>query len=290
MINKVLILIISTMFAINGVNAKSFTAAELTSAALDTDCLDYCVDGVCFWLVCGFFGCKVKTTPHIKHNLPDLVVSTYNNTGDSPFTETKLLDIVPLIDGGNLDANKKKATQIKFKEVSVIGNPVAYAMGEQRYLCQSNITPYMPYFLSTLDALSWRSGLTEMFYPASYIPGLKEVGSVFNSWGGIYPRQGFINQPNDIKAGAVIAERALDIVSNDGLGHIYQHSSGTNSGSGKWQMISPEEQSCRVFGNREPDVTADEKGQHAWVAWREYSCCVPSRGWHIEDAITGCLF
>lgn len=274
--------------SINTATAKSFSVADLSASAIDTDCLDYCVDGVCFWLKCGFFGCSVKTTPHIKHNLPDLVVSTYNNPGDSPFTETKLLDIVPVIDGGNLASNKKKATQIKFKEVSVIGNPVSYAISKQKYLCKTNIKPYNPYFLSTLDAVAWRSGLTEMFYPATYVPGLKEVGSAFNSWGGVYPRQGFLNQPNDVKAGAVIAERALDIVSKGGFGHIYQRSIGT-SASGKWQMISPEEQSCKKFGNYEPSISADKDGQHAWVAWREYGCCIPGPGWHIANTITGCL-
>ncbi len=287
MLNKIILILLISIS--NNAYVKSFSVVDLTEAGLDTNCLDYCVDGVCFWLKCSWRGCKVKTTPHVKHNLPDMVISTYNNPGDSPFSETKLLDVVPTIEGGNLESNKKKATQIRFKEVSVIGNPIAYAMGRQPHLCKANITAYKPYFLSTLDALFWRSGITEMVYPASYIPGIEEIGSPFNSWGSIYPRQGFLNQPNDIKAGAVVAERVLDIVSKSGQGHIYQHSPGKNSESGKWQMISPKQQSCREFGSGEPSISADKDGQHAWVAWREYSCCIPRSGRFLGKTISGCV-
>jgi hypothetical protein len=31
-------------------------------------------------------------------------------------------------------------------------------MGQAKYLCNSKIKPYMPYYLSTLDEKMWRSG------------------------------------------------------------------------------------------------------------------------------------
>jgi hypothetical protein len=115
--------------------------------------------------VCGW-GCSVKTTPHINHNLPDFVVSSYNEPGENSFSEVQSLDVMKNIQGGNLTTNSKSKranSGLKFKEASVTGNPVAYAMGQAKYLCNSKIKPYMPYYLSTLDEKMWRSGLSDIY-------------------------------------------------------------------------------------------------------------------------------
>jgi hypothetical protein len=82
--------------------------------------------------------------------------------------------------GGNLTINSKSKranSGLKFKEASVTGNPVAYAMGQAKYLCNSKIKPYMPYYLSTLDEKMWRSGLSDMLYLSTWVPGMNEVSS-----------------------------------------------------------------------------------------------------------------
>ncbi|MNE94609.1 TraU protein [compost metagenome] len=65
----------------------------------------------------------------------------------------------------------------------------------------------MPYYLSTLDSLAWRHGIPETFYPEALMPGIREVGrqASGNMWGNVYPRQGFLVQPDDFKAAAVMA-------------------------------------------------------------------------------------
>jgi hypothetical protein len=76
------------------------------------------------------------------------------------------------IQGGNLTTNSKSKranSGLKFKEASVTGNPVAYAMGQAKYLCNSKIKPYMPYYLSTLDEKMWRSGLSDMLYLSTWV-------------------------------------------------------------------------------------------------------------------------
>ncbi len=288
MLNKIILILL--VININTINAKSFTAADLVEPAFSSDCLDYCIDGVCWWLKCSFWGCYINTTPHIKHNLPDFVVSSYRNTRYNPFTEVKALDNITTanITGGDQTTQNRGA--LKFKEATVIGNPVAYTMSQQRYFCNSNINPYQPYYVSATDQYLWRSGLTELIYPSTWIPGMNEVGSVLNSWGSIYPRKGFIEQENDIKAAAVIAARALDIVSSGGA-HIYYPSSSDFKSDGKWQMVSPyQENSCTAFGNDNPQLNKlDKDGQYAWTAWSKYNCCIPGEGRHIGTTITGCL-
>lgn len=291
--------------SVSTTNAKTFSTVNLVNTALSEDCINYCVDGACFWLVCSVLGCSVKTTPHINHNLPDFVVSSYNQPGSNSFLEAQPLDLMPNIQGGHLSTKSGKHvnSNLKFKEVSVIGNPVAYAMGQTKYLCSSKVDPYMPYYLSTLDETMWRSGLTDLFYPSTWIPGMNEVSAdknqtdkFLNSWGSLYPRIGFLNQTNKVKAASVIAARGLEVV-NEGGARIYQSSNCTSQdcmkSNGKWQMVSPiEENTCRAFGTEsveELQAKIDDEGQYGWTAWRNYGCCIPSSGVFIGSSITGCL-
>jgi hypothetical protein len=62
----------------------------------------------------------------------------------------------------------------------------------------------------------------EMFYAASLIPGLREIGNwPLQTWGGVYPRTGWTTQAEEPKAAAVNAQRAGDIVTRDNQPHIY---------------------------------------------------------------------
>lgn len=292
-ISSVAIILLSMSLSFNS-QGKSFSTVDLSKTIISNDCLDYCIDGACFWLQCSWWGCIIKVTPHIKHNLPDFVVSSYDRPGENPFTEIKMLDYQSGIDGGDISTRAKANDNLKFKEASVIGNPVAYALGKQKYFCESDVQPMMPYYLSTIDNKAWRSGISEMLYPSTYIPGMNEVGSFLTSWGSLYPRHGFLHQSNDYKTASVIAERALDIVSNGGL-HIY-HSPPSNASfkpQGKWQMVSPKkENSCKKFGYESHQTTLDKKdddGQYAWTAWRQYNCCISRSGYFIGSTITGCI-
>lgn len=55
--------------------AVAITTPEIIASSLSTNCIAYRVTGICYWLLCTPFGCTVKTSIKVKHNLPELVVS-----------------------------------------------------------------------------------------------------------------------------------------------------------------------------------------------------------------------
>jgi integrating conjugative element protein (TIGR03756 family) len=291
--DKLIVLLFFTFFLTHNISAKTFNTADLSKSAISEDCLDYCIDGACFWLKCSFWGCSINVTPHIKHNLPDFVVTSYDNPGENPYQEFSAIDYTSNIDGGNISSKNKNDSALAFKEVSAIGNPVAYAMGQQRFLCKSEVKPLEPYYLSTIDHKMWRDGNSDMLYASTYTPGMNEVGPILSSWGSKYPRIGFLYQTNDYKTAAVIAERGVEVISQGGLRIYNKPNNLTFKESGKWQMISPKkENQCKVFGYEDHQITLDKKdddGQYGWTAWLNYSCCIPGSGKLIGTTITGCI-
>jgi integrating conjugative element protein (TIGR03756 family) len=169
-------------------------------------------------------------------------------------------------------------------------------------------TSFVPYFQSGLDALSWRQEIPEIFYPASWIPGLREVGTwPLQTWGGVHPRTGWTTQAEEPKAAAINAQRAGDIVTRFGQPHIYLPLTGASSGSqrvwppgalveknartGTWQMLAPRPQaSCGVFGTNDLASVAgwgggrvDPAGDYVWNLWRPYQCCRRAGQWFLSD-------
>lgn len=220
--------------------AESFNTLDIAVRGASEQCLDWCITGVCFWLVCSPFppSCWIETTPQISHNLPDLVTSVYEQPGDLPWTEMKhtlgkltgstlsaaakaLLGYEP--DGGTyLEGSLQSTSHLRFKEASVIGNPVTEITSQFPFLCKSKVDPLFPYFASELDALPWRSGLPDSLTLEAITPGLREIGpDAFRTWGSVYPRSGFVNQSDDTRAAAVIAQRAIDVVTREGQPHVY---------------------------------------------------------------------
>ena len=156
----------------------------------------------------------------------------------------------------------------------------------------------VPYFQSALDALSWRQEVPEIFYPASLVPGLREIGTwPLQTWGGVHPRTGWTTQAEEPKAAAINAQRAGDIITRPAQPHVYLPVVETPSsslkiwspgpliekdpGTGVWQMLLPEaEGSCDVFGlDDRASLTGwgggkvDPEGDYVWNLWRPYQCC-----------------
>lgn len=147
----------------------------------------------------------------------------------------------------------------------------------------------MPYLLSTLDTVGWRYNVPEAVYPESLIPGMREIGarSTLNLWGNVYPRGGFLHQADDHKAGAVVSQRAGDIVTRRGQLHVYQPLLASSrpgywpagalvesdASTGKWQELTPRlSSSCAVFPHNGV-LTQAQRGDYAWTLWRPYNCC-----------------
>ena len=240
---------------------------QTTTAAVS--CMQWMPVGVCFWLRCSWSGCSVRTSIKVGHYSPDLVVSTYNELGGNPWAEiratlglaqktaaTGLLGAllpVPIDSAGNRTegTSERDHENLVFRETDAIGHPLSSLTGLVAgvgLLCPSETTAFFPYFQSGLDALAWRQEVPEIFYPASLIPGLRELGTwPLQTWGGVYPRTGWTTQAEEPKAAALNAQRAGDIVTRTGQPHVYVPVTGS-SGFGKVWPPGPLVEKDRTTG------------------------------------------
>lgn len=283
--------------ALLGAAASTFAldTATLVSSVASPDCLQYRVVGVCYWLHCTWSGCTVRTSVKVRHYVPDAVVSSYSNTGQNPWTEVRAMstpNVTAQAGGDGTSGHDAENNLAKFKNADVIGHPGAAAFNRfasgSGTTCPGTATAFLPYLLSTLDTLAWRDSLPEMAYPEALTPGRREIGSpVEGTWGNVYPRGGFLHQTNDYESGAVVAQRAGDVVTRTGQPHVYRplraqaHDGYWPAGAlkegdattGWWQELTPTlSATCAVFPNAHPRVQAPQGG-YAWTLWRPYACC-----------------
>ena len=222
-------LLIGLLVFVSSARSEEFDIADLAEGFAAEECLDYCIVGVCFWLV-GCPYCHIKTDAKIQHRLPDLVVTAFKKPGESPWKEgrnaygsfaSKSLKTIlsPIADGSFtvMERGAEKSDRM-FNEVHVVGNPVAYVSNAVDYLCPTKAMP-IPYFLSEVDSLAWRDPRSEMTHIESYTPGMREIWGIGTS---VYPRVGTVMQPDPPKAAATDAQRAIDIVlQNWQVPHVY---------------------------------------------------------------------
>jgi len=278
--------------------AGGLSSAQIAASAASPPCLQWQVVGICYWLRCTNYSCDIETSTKVRHFIPEVVVSSYANTGANPWAEMAMLSQPNAALGAQGGSNAltpatARKNLLRFKNADAIGHPATsfYQQGlpsGSGNTCETGITPYMPYFLSTLDGFNWRFGLIEQLYPQSIVPGLREIGTLgANNWGSVYPRQGFLVQADDGKAGAVMAQRTADIVSRQGQTHVYQtlaqqpkdgwwppepvmEGDITNH---QWQALFPTtEQSCSVFPTP-AGAMQNTDGAYAYALWRPYRCC-----------------
>lgn len=277
-------------------NASALSQQAIVISASSPQCLQYRVVGVCYWLLCTSFGCKVRKSPKVRHHIPDAVVSSYTNTGENPWQDVRPLSpsIPGARSGGSGTNNLSSENNLsKFKNADVIGHPSGPAFSQfasrSGYACQGAGTPFKPYFLSTFDSVAWRSNVPEALFPEALTPGMREIGSRSsqNLWGSIYPRGGFLHQVDDYKAAAVVAQRAGDLVTRRGQIHVYQPLLAkakdgywpagplveSDASTGTWQELIPTlSQTCATFPHNGSQVQS-QRGGYAWALWRPYSCC-----------------
>ncbi len=303
--------------------AAALNTASIVSGAAGAaaSCLRFRVVGTCVWLV-GCPYCELDYTVKYGHRNPDVVVSVTNGLGKNPWAEAasayssidsagassvvsgqggSLLGGIGGIETGSNSAAQKeegfgRKSNLSYREAQAVGHPLA---GE--IYCPSSASYFNPYFLSGLDALAWRWQLPEVAYPQSLVPGLREVGDwPLNTWGAVYPRSGWLAQPDQPKAAAVAAQRVGDIITRGQAVHISQElaSGGMEESdnklvwrpealkegddkTGDWQMLAPNaDTGCAVFGADDTLSPAGWSGgklaaggDYAWTLWRPYSCC-----------------
>lgn len=113
----------------NSTTLFSDTIAQMPS------CISYEVRGVCFWLYCTLFSCKVRTSLKVRHYVPDVIVSTYNDIGSHPWSDIAkplseslgavgaIMAGIPLQDASANNARHRKE-DISYKSADAIGNPM----------------------------------------------------------------------------------------------------------------------------------------------------------------------
>ncbi|MGL4667460.1 MAG: TIGR03756 family integrating conjugative element protein, partial [Saezia sp.] len=184
----------------------ALNTATIVSSTLSPDCINYKVVGICYWLYCTPWGCKVRTSIKVRHYVPDAVVSSYSNTGENPWREVAFMS-TPMLGanagGDGITSQTHENDLARFKNVDVIGHPGIEVFNQFLsgfdYSCEGAGKAFTPYFLSTLDTIGWRYNIPETVYPESLVPGLRDVGSTVtgNQWGSVYPRGGFLHQAED---------------------------------------------------------------------------------------------
>lgn len=290
------------------------TTDIVNSFTLDPTCVNYCITGVCVWLRCSIVECDIETSIRVRHYNPDLVVSVYDEPGENPWKEAEQLfadweksvteSIVGSFHeaeagGGHRTEGGSSATDqsLRFKEVTAVGHPLSSFAGSfgDGYYCPSEAESFMPYFSSGVDAWTWRLGIPEMLYLTYLLPGQRVIGSgIQQQWGPVWPRTGFVNQKDDAKAAAVIAQRAVNIVTQQNQPHLYipLYDNGysltwlpgelveNKPSTGVWQMLAPKvDQQCYAFGENDVFSTTWSEGRHsednryAFSLWRPYECC-----------------
>src|SRR3569832_2420767 len=184
-------------------DAGDLNTLESTASAVSRDCVDYCIVGSCIKLQCSLLGgCKIKVYPKVRHYNPDFMVAAYNEVGDNPWREMQALLNLPqevtlaaligaltnVPPGGGSLGPGNTLQDIQFKEVDVIGHPLAGANQQlvsdvantvegdaagvfAGQVCPTRVTPMVPYFQSSLDALAWRFPTADLLEPAAWVPG-----------------------------------------------------------------------------------------------------------------------
>ena len=290
---------------------------EAANQAFNFACVDYQAVGMCLWLRCTLFGCNVESSIKVRHYIPDLVVQVYSDSKEMPLSDVDSIipdaeleiggETLRLRTGGvnTTPGSEHRNTSRKLRSADAFGNPLSAifsnVFGGLGYVCSGGVsTPYEPYFMSSTDHVAWRLSIPEMAYPQSLNLFDNLRSSRTGTWGNLYPRNGYIQQSDDYKASAVIAQRVGDIVTRSGQPHVYKELTARrragywppgalNAGdkrTGKWQMLLPRNQnSCKTFPSDNSISSSDRSpyGSYVWNLWRPYACCQRAGQFFLTD-------
>jgi integrating conjugative element protein (TIGR03756 family) len=271
--------------------------------------------GICFFLFCTPFGCSIKNSNRYSHMRPDLVVSTYHDLDNHPWPQVGLpigkmaLKTASLLykamigdSAGTRSRPKRTDKNTRFRDGDAIGHPGGsfIAPGD---ICPTGVTAFKPYYSSFTDGMIWRNFLpADMLMPATWVPGLREVGTwPLNTWGGVFPRTGWLTNQHEVKVGAVLSQRIADIITRTGEARIYTDvptggmkdrdgetvfdpppAMENNPLGGTWQLSAPFRgvTACTPFGLNDSvspasygDAQTSTTGSYAFSLWRPYACC-----------------
>ncbi len=293
------------------------TTAEILERTSESaaDCLEYKVVGICVFVKCIGPICDYDYSAKVDHYLPDLVVTAQHTRHANPWTLIREI-YDPIVNAvgegifealtdfelfsGEANAAGEDVAGIRLRETDVVGNPALYLYDQyDDYFLKSGASAYTMHYQSTLDAFSWREPILEMFFPSNWtslIPGVNEIGNYPSyTWGSLSLRGGFVTNPNNTKANAVVANRAAHIATSGFQVHLKNAATGCSNddctapgaaapgaSKTKWQRLLPEPANMctdEIHTGNSPDwAKPKQHNSAAWTVWREYRGCLPGEG------------
>ena len=201
-------------------------------------------------------------------------------------------------------ANSPVIQQIKqlMQQIDAALSSINGKVGDSPF-CPVNSTPFEPYYLSGGDVYPWRVGYpvadseksltilnplsrdvigptTERDKQAETVIGkvLEKIAEVLHElfrerWGHIYPREGSVDQRDSAKIGAVVAQRAVDLLAEKEkpTGRIYRIPRYRMRGVA-WSKMYPVETSChKNIANTGTEVDRPYD-MYAWTVWTQHDC------------------
>jgi len=201
-------------------------------------------------------------------------------------------------------ANSPVIQQIKqlMQQIDAALSSINGKVGDSPF-CPVNSTPFEPYYLSGGDVYPWRIGypvadseksLTILNPLSRDVIGpttkrdkqaegviakvlekiMEAVRELFRErWGHIYPREGSVDQRDSAKIGAVVAQRAVDLLAEKEkpTGRIYRIPRYRMKGVA-WSKMYPVETSChKNIANTGTEVDRPYD-MYAWTVWTQHDC------------------
>lgn len=201
-------------------------------------------------------------------------------------------------------ANSPVIQQIKqlMQQIDAALSSINGKVGDSPF-CPVNSTPFEPYYLSGGDVYPWRIGypvadseksLTILNPLSRDVIGpttkrdkqaegviakvlekiMEAVRELFRErWGHIYPREGSVDQRDSAKIGAVVAQRAVDLLAEKEkpTGRIYRIPRYRMRGVA-WSKMYPVETSChKNIANTGTEVDRPYD-MYAWTVWTQHDC------------------
>lgn len=302
------------------INTVDIVTSTMQSAM---SCMKWQVRGICVWMTCTAIppSCSFDSSIKVKNFAPEMVFQSYDNALAEPWSESqyvnkmimadadsswvkKLIEVAMDVDlsgvkirgGVSTESTEDKKASLSYKLVDAYGHPAVEAFNQMAdstgNICKGGATMFNPYYISNLDAISWRWNIPETFYPQSFnvVTNHFDLGSYYNNYGAIYPRHGFMTSQDPLKAAVLSAYRAAHFITRSGTPHIYQPFTVSsrqgywppgsldqnNSDTGVWQMLVPQkDSSCARFpyGGNPSAARRSTDGSYVWNFWRAYKCC-----------------